>query len=265
MRTRAAPSPVARASITSAHESRLDSARLRGVPSRGQGATASAFPSRRTNVTFWSSAASRFDSRRRAFMTRLGMPTGNACVASIELCASVASNETRWSSKVGRSSASASDEDEDDAPPPSSSFSVSRRSTAISGSVGRSGAASSSPGCGSAHSRGSTRRPHAASVTAGPEARSRSADGAEGSVRGLRVAGIWAWAFGPRGQTMPPDPPKDTGGSACSRMVARAFEAVTAIPVAGQASSRRRAIQAGDACGAPPLLCRRMLKKHAFR
>jgi hypothetical protein len=48
-------------------------------------------------------------------------------------------------------------------------------------------------------------------------------------------------------------------------MVARAFEAVTAIPVAGQASSRRRVIQAGDACGAPPLLCRRMLKKHAFR
>ena len=264
MRTRAAPSPVARASITSAYESRATSARSRGVPSRGQGATASAFPSRRTNVAFWSSAASRFDSRRRAFMTRLGMPTGNACVASIELCASVASNETRWSSKVGRSSASASDED-DASPFSSSSFSVSRRSTAISGSVGRSGAASSSPGGGSAHSRGSTRRPHAASVTAGPEARSRSADGAEGSVRGLRVAGIWAWAFGPRGQTMPPDPPKDTGGSACSRMVARAFEAVTAIPVAGQASSRRRAIQAGDACARRRCYVARMLKKHAFR
>jgi hypothetical protein len=44
-------------------------------------------------------------------------------------------------------------------------------------------------------------------------------------------------------------------------MVARAFEAVTAIPVAGQASSRRRAIQAGDACGAPPLLCRANVEK----
>ena len=90
--------------------------------------------------------------------------------------------------------------------------------------------------------------PFRSSVTAGPEARSRSAEGPEGSVRGLRVAGIWEWAFGPRGQTMPPDPPNDTGGSACSSMVARAFDALTAILDAGQASSRRHAIQAGGGC-----------------
>jgi hypothetical protein len=47
---------------------------------------------------------------------------------------------------------------------------------------------------------------------------------------------------------MPPDPPNDTGGSACSRMVARAFDALTAILDAGQASSRRHAIQAGGGC-----------------
>jgi len=48
-------------------------------------------------------------------------------------------------------------------------------------------------------------------------------------------------------------------------MVARAFEAVTAIPVAGQASSRRRAIQAGDACARRRCYVARMLKKYAFR